>query len=65
MHFIVPKDLKIETVSIFNLLGQPLYELEGGSCSETFELPNLSTVFIAKIKLYNGQVLTKKGVSKY
>ncbi|WP_067145189.1 hypothetical protein [Pseudotamlana agarivorans] len=65
VQFIVPKDLKIETISIFNLLGQPLYQLEGDSYSETYELPNLSAVFIAEIKLSNGQVLTKKGVSRY
>jgi len=51
----------IDTVTIFDLLGRQLYTLKGKSNSETYSLSNLSSsVYIAKVLLSNGAIVTKK-----
>ncbi|AUS05396.1 hypothetical protein [Pseudotamlana carrageenivorans] len=52
----------IKTIKIFDLVGIQLYHLEGDSNSEIYDLPRLSVVFIAKVALSNGNIITKKGI---
>ncbi|MBU2949837.1 hypothetical protein KO493_03900 [Tamlana agarivorans] len=51
----------INSIDIFNILGQNLYHLQGGGKSKTYKLPKLSSIFIAQIELDSGEVITKKG----
>ena len=55
----------INSVRIFDLLGRQLYQFEGRNTSETYKLSNLSSaIYIAKIELSNGAILTKKAFKK-
>lgn len=55
----------IKTVRIFDLLGRQLYNLQGQSNSETYKLSNLSSaIYIAKVELSNGAIITKKAFKK-
>ncbi|MCB0382301.1 MAG: T9SS type A sorting domain-containing protein, partial [Psychroserpens sp.] len=57
--------LTINTVEIIDLLGRTLYSLKGSNSSETFELHNLSqTVYLAKVRLSNGQTIIKRAVKR-
>ncbi|WP_194767004.1 hypothetical protein [Tamlana sp. I1] len=64
VQFNVSKNLKIETIKIYDLFGRQLYNLKGHSNSETYNLPRLSNIYIAKIKLSNGDLIIKKGIRK-
>ncbi len=56
---------EIKSVTIFDLLGRQLYDLEGNSSSEVYNLSNLkNSIYIAKIALANGTVITKKAIKK-
>ncbi|MEP5340180.1 MAG: sialate O-acetylesterase [Algibacter sp.] len=51
----------IKQVTIYDLLGRKLNDFEGESNSETYSLSYLSNAtYIAKIKLSNGKIITKK-----
>ena len=55
----------IKSVAILDLLGRTLYQFEGQSNSEVYNLSNLSnTVYIAKVELSNGQVITKRAIKR-
>lgn len=55
----------IKKVVIYDLLGRELYNLEGQSSSEIYTLSNLkNTIYIAKVELSNGAVITKKAIKK-
>ncbi len=55
----------IKTVKIFDLLGRELYNFKGKTNDETYKLSNLnSTIYIAKVELLNGIILTKKALKK-
>ncbi|WJJ97217.1 hypothetical protein [Algibacter luteus] len=55
----------IKTIKIFDLLGRQLYELNGNSNQETYNLSSLdNTIFIAKAELLNGATITKKAIKK-
>ncbi|SHG72974.1 lamin tail domain-containing protein [Winogradskyella jejuensis] len=57
--------LTIDTIAIYDLQGRLVYDLEGDSNSETYNLSNLnSQVYIAKVKLSNGLVISKKSIKK-
>ena len=59
------KNHPIETVKVFDLLGRELYNFKGNSNDETYKLSNLSsTVYIVKVELSNGIILTKKTLKK-
>ncbi|WP_282123285.1 hypothetical protein [Algibacter mikhailovii] len=61
LQFSTLKHLKIKTVTIFDLLGRPLYQLHGSSHSEVFSLTRLNKRgYITKVELSNGAVYTKK-----
>ncbi|SFZ89863.1 Por secretion system C-terminal sorting domain-containing protein [Flaviramulus basaltis] len=65
VQFTTSDNLNIKTVNIFDLLGRNLYNFKGSTTSETYNLSNLSSsVFIAKVELSNGAVITKKAVKK-
>jgi hypothetical protein len=65
VSFKASNNLNISQVSIFDVLGRTLYTFKGKSNEETFKLSNLNqTVFIAKITLSNGAIITKKAVLK-
>ncbi|GAA4953854.1 hypothetical protein GCM10023314_29310 [Algibacter agarivorans] len=55
----------IKTIRIFDLLGRQLYEFKGQTNSETYKLSKISsTVYIAKVELSNGAIITKKAVKR-
>ena len=65
VQFTASDNLSIKTVTIFDLLGRQLYRFKGNNTSEIYTLPNLSSaVFIAKVELSNGVIVTKKGFKK-
>ncbi|WP_308991565.1 hypothetical protein QLS71_005990 [Mariniflexile litorale] len=65
VQFNTSNNLSIKSVHILDLLGRPLYHFTGNSASETYKLSNLkSSVFIAKVELSNGGVITKKAFKK-
>jgi hypothetical protein len=65
VQFNITNNLKIKAVSVFDLLGRQLYNFKGQNNTETYQLSNLSsTVYIAKVTLSNGAVITKKAVKK-
>ncbi|MEN3323944.1 T9SS type A sorting domain-containing protein [Mariniflexile soesokkakense] len=65
VQFNTSNNLSIKTVQIFDLLGRALYQFKGETTSETYRLSNLNnSVFIAKVTLSNGGVITKKVFKK-
>ncbi|WOD44896.1 T9SS sorting signal type C domain-containing protein [Hwangdonia lutea] len=65
VNFKLSDNFKIKSVTIFDLLGRPLYNLKGANSSETYQLSKLkNTVYIAKVELSNGTIITKKAVKK-
>lgn len=65
VQFNVSDNLSIKSVHVFDLLGRPLYNLKGNSNSETYNLSNLNdAIYIAKVELSNGAVITKKAVKR-
>ena len=65
ISFKASNNLNIKTVTIFDLLGRSLYQLKGNQSEEVYNLSNLrNTVFIAKITLSNGVIVTKKAVKQ-
>ncbi|APY11141.1 hypothetical protein BWZ22_07745 [Seonamhaeicola sp. S2-3] len=65
VQFSTSNDLQIKSVAIYDLLGRALYNFKGSNSSETYKLSNLkSPVFLAKVELSNGAVISKKAVKK-
>ena len=65
VKFIVSPNFEIETIEIIDLLGRSLYHLSGNSHTEIYNLSNLSqAAYIAKVKLTNGQVITKRAIKR-
>lgn len=65
VKFSVSNNLNIKSIEILDMLGRTLYHLEGNNPTEIYELPNLSqAAYIAKVKLSNGQVITKRAVKR-
>ncbi|MFD1161440.1 T9SS sorting signal type C domain-containing protein [Hwangdonia seohaensis] len=65
VNFKLSDNLKIKSVTIFDLLGRQLYNLKGANSSETYQLSKLkNTVYIAKVELSNGAVITKKAIKQ-
>ncbi|UKM65303.1 lamin tail domain-containing protein [Flavobacteriaceae bacterium GSB9] len=65
VQFTAPNNLHIKMVSIFDLFGRQLYNLKGKNNVEVYKLSNLkSSVYIAKVKLSNGAVISKKAIKK-
>ncbi|AXP80412.1 hypothetical protein CJ739_1321 [Mariniflexile rhizosphaerae] len=65
VQFTTSNNLSIKAVSIHDLLGRQLYHFTGGSTSETYKLSNLNnSVYIAKVELSSGRVISKKAFKK-
>lgn len=65
VQFTATNNLNIKNVAIFDLLGRQLYQFTGNSNQETYKLSNLhNSVFVAKVTLSNGGVITKKAFKK-
>jgi hypothetical protein len=65
VQFTATNNLNIKNVAIFDLLGRQLYQFTGNSIQETYKLSNLhNSVFVAKVTLSNGGVITKKAFKK-
>ncbi|MDD7888157.1 T9SS type A sorting domain-containing protein [Flavivirga sp. 57AJ16] len=65
VRFTTSKNLKIRTVSVFDLLGRLLYKFKGQNSTETYNLSKLkNTIYIAKVTLSNDMVITRKSVKK-
>ena len=65
IQFSVSNNTTIKSVLVFDMLGRQLYNLKGKNSTETYTLSNLkSTVYIAKVELSNGAIITKKAVKK-
>ncbi|QRM88539.1 choice-of-anchor D domain-containing protein [Lacinutrix sp. WUR7] len=63
--FSTGNDLQIKNVKIYDVLGRLLYNLNGNSSTEIYNLDNLSqAAYVAKVTLSNNMVLTKKAVKK-
>lgn len=60
-EFLSKKGQDIKSISIYDLLGNSIYNLKGYSSNEIFELPKLGrTIYITRIELDNGSIVTKK-----
>lgn len=65
VQFNVASNSAIKSINIFDLLGRQLYGFKGNSSSETYKLDLLNdAVYIAKVELSNGAIITKKAVKK-
>ena len=65
VRFSVGQNHKIKSVEIIDILGRTLYRLKGDSNSEIYNLSNLSqATYIAKVQLFNGQVISKKAIKR-
>ncbi|MCF7566897.1 T9SS type A sorting domain-containing protein [Sabulilitoribacter arenilitoris] len=65
VNFKMSNSLTIKKVTIYDLLGRELYNLKGENSSETYELSKLkSTIYIAKVELSNGEIITKKTIKR-
>ncbi|CAH8282698.1 putative secreted protein (Por secretion system target) [Mariniflexile fucanivorans] len=65
VQFITSNHLSIKSVQIFDVLGKQVYNFKGKTNSETYHLSNLKhSIFIAKVELSNGTVITKKAFKK-
>ncbi|AUS05398.1 hypothetical protein [Pseudotamlana carrageenivorans] len=60
IQFNISKKLKIKTITIYDIYGRTLYQLQGKHNIETYHLPQISPVFIAKVALSNHTTITKK-----
>jgi hypothetical protein len=62
----VGNNLTISQVSILDVLGRVIYNLEGNNSTEIYNLDKLSkATYIAKVKLSNGQFVVKKAIKQY
>lgn len=63
IKFMVSNNLKIKNVFIFDLLGRYLYKFAGENSEEIYSFPNLkNSIYISKVELSNGTIVTKKTV---
>lgn len=55
----------IQSVQIIDLLGRVVYNLNGSSSTEVYNLSKLSkAAYIARVQLSNGQTITKKAIKR-
>lgn len=65
VQFSVGHNLSIKSVKIKDILGRSLYHLIGSNATEVYDLSNLSqATYIAKVKLCNGQTITKRSIKR-
>jgi len=62
----ITEPLTIKTVEILDILGRQIYNLEGTSSTELYNLSKLSNAaYIAKVTLSNGQTISKKAIKQH
>jgi hypothetical protein len=65
VQFKVSSQYEMKSIEIVDLLGRTLYQLDAQGNSQTFSLSNLSqATYLAKVKLSNGYVITKKAIKR-
>jgi hypothetical protein len=65
VQFKLSSSFEMKSIEIFDLLGRTLYKLDAQGNSQTFSLNNLSqATYLAKVKLSNGKVITKKAIKR-
>ena len=65
VKFTTSNSLEIKNVKIYDVLGRLLYNLEGNSSTEIYNLDNLSqATYVAKVTLSNDVVITKKAIKR-
>lgn len=65
VKFTIGANITIEHVEIIDLLGRTLYNFNGNSNSEIYNLSALSqATYLAKVTLSNGQIITKRAVKR-
>ncbi|MFD2822674.1 T9SS type A sorting domain-containing protein [Lacinutrix iliipiscaria] len=65
VKFSVSNNLEIKNVKLYDTLGRLLYDLEGHSNTEVYNLSHLSqATYIAQVTLSNDVVVTKKAVKR-
>lgn len=65
IQFAVSNNSSIKSVTIFDILGRQLHNLKGQRSTEVYKLSNLNnSIFIAKVELSNGALITKKTVKR-
>jgi len=65
VQFKLSSPFEMKSIEIVDLLGRTLYKLDSHGNSQTFPLKNLSqTTYLAKVKLSNGKVITKKAIKR-
>ena len=63
VNFKTSNDLKIANIKIYDTFGRELYNFEAQKTSENYNLSKLTnTMYISKITLSNGAVITKKAI---
>lgn len=65
VQFKLSSTFEMKSIEIVDLLGRTLYKLDAQGNSQTFSLNNLSqATYLAKVKLSNGKVITKKAIKR-
>ncbi|MBQ0787408.1 MAG: T9SS type A sorting domain-containing protein [Oceanihabitans sp.] len=65
VKFSTSNGLQIKNVKVYDVLGRLLYNLNGNSSTETYNLDKLSqAAYLAKVTLSNDVVLTKKAIKR-
>jgi len=65
VKFSTSNGLQIKNVKVYDVLGRLLYNLNGNSSTETYNLDRLSqAAYLAKVTLSNDVVLTKKAIKR-
>ena len=65
VQFKVNDNQTINSIQIMDVLGRTLYQLKGSGSSEIYDLSNLSqSVYIARVELSDGQIITKRALKR-
>lgn len=65
VQFKLSSSFEMKSIEIVDLLGRTLYKLDVQGNSQTFSLNNLSqATYLAKVKLSNGKLITKKAMKR-
>jgi hypothetical protein len=65
VQFKLSSPFEMKSIEVVDLLGRTLYKLDTQGNSQTFSLNNLSqATYLAKVKLSNGKVITKKAIKR-
>jgi len=65
VQFKLSSPFEMKSIEIVDLLGKTLYKLDAQGNSQTFSLNNLSqATYLAKVKLSNGKLITKKAMKR-